>query len=223
MESEDLADNRKIGQGILKIPARLPAQTPIEVTFYMSETGLLTVRATEPALGHEPAVRPADRGSRPGRDGQGTAVNRTSDGPNVVGIDLGTTNSVVASVDEDGTVAVLPNVSGCEITPSVVYIRPDGSVVVGEDAVQSAAIDPDNGVHQIKRAMGMEFPLRIRGREHTPESISALILRQLACAAVGRGAKVSAVITVPAYFGLAEREATYRSRRHVRPGGPRTA
>ena len=134
----------------------------------------------------------------------------------VVGIDLGTTNSVVASVDEAGTVVVLPNANGGEITPSVVYFEPGGTVVVGEEAVQATAVDPENGVQLIKRAIGTEFPLRVRGMEHTPESISALILRQLVSAATGGtagtgGAKVSAVITVPAYFGLAEREATYQA------------
>jgi molecular chaperone DnaK len=133
-------------------------------------------------------------------------------GRHVVGIDLGTTNSVVATVADDGTVAVLPNASGGEITPSVVYFEPDGTAVVGEEAVQAAAVDPENGVQLIKRAMGTEFPLLIRGQQHTPESVSALILRQLVTAATGAdGAKVSAVITVPAYFGLAEREATYQA------------
>ncbi|MBV9451902.1 MAG: Hsp70 family protein [Streptosporangiaceae bacterium] len=129
----------------------------------------------------------------------------------VVGIDLGTTNSVVASVDNDGTVVVLPNANGGEITPSVVYFEPDGTAVVGEEAVQATAVDPENGVQLIKRAMGTEFPLRIRGQEHSPESVSALILRQLVIAANGSQDKVSAVITVPAYFGHAEREATYQA------------
>ncbi len=133
----------------------------------------------------------------------------------VVGIDLGTTNSVVATVADDGTVTVLPNASGGEITPSVVYFEPDGTAVIGEEAVQAAAVDPENGVQLIKRSMGTEFPLLIRGQQHTPESISALILRQLVGAATETttpgGAKVSAVITVPAYFGLAEREATYQA------------
>lgn len=135
-------------------------------------------------------------------------------GRGVVGIDLGTTNSVVASVADDGTVVVLPNASGGEITPSVVYFEPDGTVVVGEEARQATAIDPENGVQLIKRAMGSEFPLRMNGQEHTPESVSALILRQLVSAAVGSPGppgQVSAVITVPAYFGLAEREATYQA------------
>jgi len=130
----------------------------------------------------------------------------------VVGIDLGTTNSVVASVADDGTVVVLPNANGAEITPSVVYFEPDGTAVVGQEAVQATAVDPENGVQLIKRAMGTEFPLRIRGQQHTPESVSALILRQLAAAATGAdGGRISAVVTVPAYFGLAEREATYQA------------
>src|SRR5260370_7943393 len=88
-------------------------------------------------------------------------------GRRVVGIDLGTTNSVVASVDDGGSVVVLPNASGREITPSVVYFEPDGSVVVGEEAVQAIAIDPDNGVQLIKRAIGTTFPLRPRRHPHT--------------------------------------------------------
>ena len=129
----------------------------------------------------------------------------------VVGIDLGTTNSVVATVDDRGDVVILPNASGGEITPSVVYFDSDGSVVVGEEAVQATAIDPDHGVQLIKRAMGTEYPVHVRGQEHTPESISALILKQLAGAAVGHDEQVSAVITVPAYFGLPEREATHQA------------
>ncbi len=121
----------------------------------------------------------------------------------VVGIDLGTTNSVVATVDHDGKVVILRNAVGHELTPSAVYFEPDGGVVVGADALASAAMDPENGVQLIKRHMGTEFPLTIRGQDHTPESISALILRQLAAAAsAGREEeRVAAVITVPAYFG----------------------
>jgi len=129
----------------------------------------------------------------------------------VVGIDLGTTNSVVATVDDRGNVVILPNASGSELTPSVVYFEADGTVVVGEEAVQATAIDPDHGIQLIKRAMGTEYPVHVRDQEHTPESISALILRQLVSAAVGHDEQVSAVITVPAYFGLAEREATYQA------------
>jgi molecular chaperone DnaK (HSP70) len=134
----------------------------------------------------------------------------------VVGIDLGTTNSVVATVDDSGSVVVLPSASGAEITPSVVYFEPDGSVLVGSAAVRASATDPDNSVRLVKRAMGTEFPLCLRGQDHTPESISALILRHLAgvgAADVSQGAarKVRAVITVPAYFGTREREATHQA------------
>jgi molecular chaperone DnaK len=130
----------------------------------------------------------------------------------VLGIDLGTTNSVVASIDDRGTVIILRNAVGDEITPSVVYFEPDGSVVVGDEALQQTASDPGNGVRLIKRQMGTEFPLILRGQEHTPESISALILRQLATAApADAGDRPRAVITVPAYFGIAEREATYQA------------
>lgn len=126
----------------------------------------------------------------------------------VVGIDLGTTNSVVATVDDAGRVAIVRNAVGGEITPSAVYFEPDGGVVVGEEAVAATAVDPGNGVQLIKRQMGTSFPLTIRGQDHTPESISALILKQLVATAGGTPA---AVITVPAYFGLAEREATYQA------------
>jgi molecular chaperone DnaK (HSP70) len=130
----------------------------------------------------------------------------------VLGIDLGTTNSVVATIDDQGQVVILRNALGGEITPSVVYFEPGGSAVVGEEALQATATDPGSGVRLIKRQMGTEFPLQLGGQEHTPESISALILRQLAAAAPGGlEARPSVVITVPAYFGLAEREATYQA------------
>src|ERR1035441_435834 len=132
-------------------------------------------------------------------------------GRHVVGIDLGATNSVVARVDDSGRVVVLPSASGREITPSVVYFEPNGSAIVGEGAVQATAVDPNNGVLLIKRMMGTDYPILLRGQQHTPESISALILRQLTDTAAGPGEQVSAVITVPAYFGLAEREATYQA------------
>ena len=130
----------------------------------------------------------------------------------VLGIDLGTTNSVVASIDDQGRVVILRNALGREITPSVVFFEPGGGVVVGEEALQATATDPGSGVRLIKRQMGTEFPLLFGSQEHTPESISALILRQLAAAAPGGlAAQPRAVVTVPAYFGLAEREATYQA------------
>jgi len=129
----------------------------------------------------------------------------------VLGIDLGTTNSVVASLDDQGRVTILRNALGAEITPSVVFFEPDGSVLVGEEALQATATEPGNGVRLIKRQMGTDFPLLLGGQEHSPESISALILRQLTAAWPGPAARPRVVITVPAYFGLAEREATFQS------------
>ena len=81
---------------------------------------------------------------------------------------------------------ILPSPSGAEITPSVVYFEPDGSVLVGSAAIQASAADPDNGVRLVKRAMGTEFPLHVRGQDHTPESVSALILRHLSGAGAGK-------------------------------------
>lgn len=132
--------------------------------------------------------------------------------PQVLGIDLGTTNSVVATLDARGSVVVLRNAAGQETTPSAVYLESSGQAVVGEEAKQLAAVDPGNGVVLIKRQMGTEFPLRLREQDHTPESISALILRQLSAAAGVRGTP-QVVITVPAYFGTAEREATAQAGR----------
>lgn len=130
----------------------------------------------------------------------------------VLGIDLGTTNSVAASIDDQGRIVILRNAVGGEITPSAVFFEPGTGVVVGEEALQAAADDPGGGVRLIKRQMGTHFPLLLGGQEHTPESISALILRQLAAAAPGGLAgRPRVVITVPAYFGLAEREATYQA------------
>jgi molecular chaperone DnaK (HSP70) len=130
----------------------------------------------------------------------------------ILGIDLGTTNSVVASVDDSGEVRVIRNAVGEETTPSVVYFESEGEVIVGDEARRVGALEPDNGVILIKRRMGTEFPLCIRGQDHTPESISALILRQLVASAQPMG-KPYAVITVPAYFGFREREATVQAAR----------
>ena len=127
-----------------------------------------------------------------------------------LGIDLGTTNSVVATVDDAGDVVILPNAIGEDTTPSVVYFEDGNQVVIGAEAKESLAIDPDNGVALVKRLMGTDAPIIIKGQSHTPESITALILRQLVAAAT-TDSRPKAVITVPAYFGTAEREATYQA------------
>jgi molecular chaperone DnaK (HSP70) len=129
----------------------------------------------------------------------------------VLGIDLGTTYSVVATVNERGVPVVLRNPLGDETTPSVVCFESATSVLVGKTARNAGPVYPDRTVSLIKRQMGSSRPRVFDGVEHTPESISALILRALVDGVApdrGPGELVPAVITVPAYFGIREREAT---------------
>ncbi|MFD7657197.1 Hsp70 family protein [Actinosynnema sp. NPDC059797] len=127
----------------------------------------------------------------------------------ILGIDLGTTNTVVATLDGTGRPVPLPNDLGELITPSVVHFESATAVLVGTAARAVARLDPDNTVELIKRRMGTECDLLFHGTHHTPESISALILR----GAIGDRGPVRAVVTVPAYFGIREREATYQAAR----------
>jgi molecular chaperone DnaK len=129
-----------------------------------------------------------------------------------IGIDLGTTISVVAHVAEDGTVRVLENDAGQELTPSVVHFEENGTVVVGSEAKAAAALQPDRVVAAIKRQIGTDLVLDFDGVAYRPEGISALVLRSLiesAARSLGTSVtELAAVVTVPAYFGTAEREAT---------------
>ncbi len=149
-----------------------------------------------------------------------------------VGIDLGTTNSVVAAVMEGGQAEVVPNAEGQRTTPSVVAFTEDGQRLVGQVARRQAILNPENTVYSVKRFIGRKWDeveeeakivsyktvkgpndvvrIEIRGRQYAPEEISALILRKLADdAAKTLGEKVNeAVITVPAYFNDAQRQAT---------------
>ena len=129
------------------------------------------------------------------------------------GIDLGTTNSCIAYLDQADRLVVLKNADGQEITPSVVYFESAQNVVVGREARDSSLLAPDMVVELVKRAMGSDTHYDFHGQQHTPESVSALILRELARAAQEQtGEEVhDVVITVPAYFGLLEREATRRA------------
>jgi molecular chaperone DnaK (HSP70) len=129
------------------------------------------------------------------------------------GIDLGTTYSVAAYIDDTGRPSIARNSAGSETTASVVFFENESNVVVGETAKQTALLYPDKVVARIKREMGQKRSYRFDGVEHTPESISALILKQVAQdAAVSAGREVSqAVITVPAYFGMLERDATKKA------------
>ena len=129
------------------------------------------------------------------------------------GIDLGTTYSCIAYVDETGRPVVLKSAVGEDTTPSVVYFESADNVVVGRQAKDSALLAPQLVVELIKRQMGEDVHYSFYGKDHTPESISALVLRELAQAARQQtGEEVrDVVITVPAYFGLLEREATRKA------------
>ena len=127
----------------------------------------------------------------------------------IIGIDLGTTNSCV-SVLEGGEAKVIPNKEGNRTTPSVFAIKKDGEELVGEAAKRQAVTNVDNTVSSIKRKMGTSEKVKVNGKDYTPEEISAKILMSLKKDAEDYlGEKVdSAVITVPAYFNDAQRQAT---------------
>ena len=126
-----------------------------------------------------------------------------------IGIDLGTTNSVVA-VMEGGKPTVIANAEGSRTTPSIVGFAKNGERLVGQLAKRQAILNPDNTIISIKRHMGEDYKKNIDGKDYTPQEISAMILRKLADdASTYLGEKVtSAVITVPAYFNDAQRQAT---------------
>ena len=127
----------------------------------------------------------------------------------VIGIDLGTTNSCVA-VYEGGEPIVIPNPEGARTTPSVVAFSKNGERMVGQVAKRQAVTNPDRTVSSIKREMGTSYKVEIDGKQYTPQEISAMILQKLkADAEAYLGTKVTeAVITVPAYFTDAQRQAT---------------
>jgi molecular chaperone DnaK len=127
----------------------------------------------------------------------------------VVGIDLGTTNSVVA-VMEGQTPAVIANSEGSRTTPSVVAFTKTGERLVGQLAKRQAVTNPDRTIKSIKRSIGTDHTVKIDGKDYTPQEISAMILQKLVNdASTYLGERVTkAVITVPAYFDDAQRQAT---------------
>ena len=127
----------------------------------------------------------------------------------IIGIDLGTTNSCVA-VMEGGEAVVIPNAEGNRTTPSVVAFSKDGERMVGQVAKRQAITNPDRTVISIKREMGSNYKVNVDGKSYTPQEISAMILQKLkADAEAYLGQTVTeAVITVPAYFTDAQRQAT---------------
>ena len=127
----------------------------------------------------------------------------------IIGIDLGTTNSCV-SVMEGGEATVIPNAEGHRTTPSVVAFSKTGERMVGQVAKRQAVTNPDRTISSIKREMGSDYKVEIDGKKYTPQEISAMILQKLkADAEAYLGEHVTeAVVTVPAYFTDAQRQAT---------------
>jgi len=130
--------------------------------------------------------------------------------PRAVGIDLGTTNSVVSTM-EAGEPVVIPNAEGSRTTPSVVAFSKTGEILVGEVAKRQAITNPDRTVRSIKREMGRkDWSIDIEGKKWTPQEISAQILSKLKrdAEAYLSDKVTEAVITVPAYFDDSQRQAT---------------
>ena len=127
----------------------------------------------------------------------------------IIGIDLGTTNSCVA-VMEGGESVVIANAEGARTTPSVVAFAKNGERMVGQVAKRQAVTNPDRTISSIKREMGSNYRVTIDGKAYTPQEISAMVLQKLkADAEAYLGQSVTeAVITVPAYFTDAQRQAT---------------
>ena len=127
----------------------------------------------------------------------------------IIGIDLGTTNSCVA-VMEGGKPTVITNAEGMRTTPSVVAFTKTGERVIGEPAKRQAVTNAEKTIASIKRHMGTDYKVQIDGKAYSPQEISAMILQKLKSDAENYlGEKVTeAVITVPAYFNDAQRQAT---------------
>ena len=127
----------------------------------------------------------------------------------VIGIDLGTTNSCMAYM-ENGKAVIIPNAEGNKTTPSIVAFTTDGKRLVGENAKRQAVTNPNNTIASIKREMGTNYRKKINNKEYTPQEISAMILQKLKIDAEAylQEKITEAVITVPAYFNDAQRQAT---------------
>src|SRR2546421_5666195 len=127
--------------------------------------------------------------------------------PKAVGIDLGTTNSVVSFL-EAGDPVVIPNSEGSRTTPSVVAFSKSGEVLVGEVAKRQAITNPDRTIRSVKRQIGTNWSIDIDGKKYTAQEISARILQKLNRDTEGylREGVAQAVITIPAYFDDAQRQ-----------------
>ena len=127
-----------------------------------------------------------------------------------VGIDLGTTNSVISWVKPDGTPEVIPNAEGARTTPSIVSFSKTGEIIVGEPAKRQTILNAERTVRSIKRSMGSDYRVKIDDKSYTPQEISAYVLKKMKADAEAYldGKITKAVITCPAYFNDAQRQAT---------------
>lgn len=127
-----------------------------------------------------------------------------------VGIDLGTTNSVITWVKPDGTPEVIPNAEGARTTPSIVSFSKTGEIIVGEPAKRQTILNAERTVRSIKRSMGSDYKVKIDDKSYTPQEISAYVLKKMKTDAEAYldGKVTKAVITCPAYFNDAQRQAT---------------
>ena len=211
--------NKTIGMLTLSNISPAPCgASNIEIAFDIDTNDILTVSARDKNSNQENSARFVRA-----RDGGWANDDNTSlcevktfltatgyDMSKVIGIDLGTTNSVV-SVIENGEPAVITNFEGSRITPSVVGFTKDGQKLVGQLAKRQAISNPDRTVSSIKRHMGeADCKIKIDGKDYTPTEISAMVLQKLkADAEEYLSEKVTqAVITVPTYFSDAQRQAT---------------
>ncbi len=128
----------------------------------------------------------------------------------VVGIDLGTTNSVIAWMKPDGSTEVIPNAEGGRVTPSIVAFTKTGEIIVGEPAKRQMILNSERTIKSIKRKMGSDYKVKIDDKQYTPQEISALVLKKMKKDAEQylNGEIKRAVITCPAYFNDAQRQAT---------------
>ncbi|QIK67380.1 Hsp70 family protein [Nocardioides sp. HDW12B] len=216
VESDDLEDNTLLGETSLDLPP-VPAASAVEISLSVSAEGVMRLAARDPFNGrlssveanvsvledNSAAVSPAAVAS------MSKSSTNTARSP-VFGVHLGSTHAAVARMNDLGQAEGLPNFEGSFTTPSVVYFEGANDAVVGAEAKRVQLSDPDNSCSLIRRHMGTLYPQEFRGQEYTPEAISALILKAVTTDATSElGQEVSkVVITVPAYFGIQEKEAT---------------
>ena len=218
-EDEDLNFVKKIGDATLFLPRTFPRRYPVEIIFNVSADSHISIEAhdgqTGDSLGKLVLSREYDR-EQLGFLPRSAAMPRPRKAERLYGISLGYTNSAIACAGPDGTAEVITGRGGTGKLPSAIYFSKDGDTVVGSAARRRAIIEPERVAQLFMRGMGArtflpdDEPFTVDGKTWSPEELSALVLRQLAQLAQERygNPALQAVLTVPAYFGQAERAAT---------------